>query len=251
MPSSYREIISQVRQILLEPHPAHPKEPLVWQHLRANARLLFNQALNTPVSWALASTLLDVDENNDVYLLNASNFGKDVLVETIDDADPNHISRPLRRMSMASSLLGGSEPYAIGGYYSHSLLGSPHSAHTVVIFREDGAVRVKVLPKPHTAAQYRFWYEVSGLNTDALDNFFAVPAGEDLLCLRTALSCLPGSVWPGFTSQESADKRRELAVTLAADVKDHQAEYKHYIATDRQPGITEMRGFQDDEYRWG
>src|SRR5262245_36145551 len=105
MPNSYREIISQVRQYLLEPHPARPHELLIWQHLRQNARLLFNQALNTPVSWALGSKTLDVNENDDIYLLNAPNFGKDVLVETIDETDPDHQSRPIRRMSMQSSLL--------------------------------------------------------------------------------------------------------------------------------------------------
>src|SRR5262245_33817762 len=134
MPSSYRQLISQVRLNLLEPHPARPSEPIIWTHMRQNARLLFNQALNTPVNWSILSQDLDVDQNNDIYLLNAANFGKDVLVHTIDETDPNHVERPIRRMSLQSSLLGGFEPYAVGED-SFTMLGNKHAAQTFVFYR--------------------------------------------------------------------------------------------------------------------
>lgn len=252
MPNSYRELISQIRLNLLEPHPAKPSEPVIWNSLRQNARLRFNQALNTPVNWVTASHVLDVEENKDRYMLPAQNFGKDVLVETFDDADPNFVSRPLRRMSLQSSPLGGNAPYATGVDYSHTMLGEKHSAHTAVIYRDvGGSVWVLFMPKPHTAARYRFWYETAEPNTDALENFFPVPAGQDLLCLSTALSCLPGAEWAGMTREECAAKRVELGLTLGNDVKAHDDAYRRYIATDRQAGITAMRGFQDDEYMWG
>lgn len=252
MPNSYRELISQIRLNLLEPHPAKPSEPIIWNNLRQNARLLFNQALNTPVSWAIESFTLDMDENNDLYQLQAENFGKDVLIETMDDTDPNFVGRPVRRMSLQSSPLGGNEPYITGFDYSHTMLGEKHSAQTMVIYRDSaGNVWVKVLPKPHTAAQYKFWYETAEPNTTALDNFFPILAGQDLLCLSTALSCLPGAEWAGMTKQECADKRRELGLTLGNDVKRHDDAYRRYIATDRQAGLTVMRGFQDDEYAEG
>jgi len=219
--------------------------------MRQNARLLFNQALNTPVQWSTLSQDLDVDENNDIYLLNAANFGKDVLVHTIDEIDPNHVERPIRRMSLQSSLLGGGEPYAIGEDWSATMLGNKHSANTFVFYREAGAVKIKVLPKPHASAKYRIWYETSEPNTDALDNFFTVPAGEDLLCIQTAFDCLPGAQWSGMSMEENAAKRRELGLTLGPAAKAHDDQYRRYIATDRQAGLTIMRGFQDDEYQWG
>lgn len=249
MPNSYRELISQIRLNLLEPHPAHPSEPVIWNSLRQNARLRFNQALNTPISWAIESDTLDVNENNDKYLLTADNFGKDVLVEPIDPADPDFVGRPVRRMSLQSSLVGGYDQYVTDG---GSNLGIKHSAHTFIFYRDaQGNVSVRVLPKPHTAAQYKIWYETAEPNTNALDNFFPVPAGVDLLCLGTALSCLPGAEWAGKTEEECADKREELGLTLANDVKQHDEAYRRYIVTDRQSGLTVMRGFQDEEYRWG
>jgi hypothetical protein len=251
MPSTYREIISQIRLNLLEPHPARPSEPVIWNSLRQNARLLFNQALNTPVNWSTLSYDLDVNENDDIYLLPAPNFGKDVLVHTVDETDPNHVERPIRRMSLQSSLLGGHEPYATGWGDFSETSGNKHAAQTFVFFREGGAVKIKVLGKHGQTAQYRIWYEAVDPNTDALDNFFPIAAGQDLLCLSTALSCLPGAEWPGMTKQERADRRRELGATLANSVKAHDDQYRRYIATDRQAGLTVMRGFDDSSYMDG
>src|SRR5262245_9138534 len=234
---------------LLEPHPARPTEPIIWTHMRQNARLLFNQALNTPVNWATAFFDLDVNDGDDIYLLGAANFGKDILVHTIDETDPNHVERPVRRMSLQSSLLGGNEPYLTGwGDFSQPIVGSKHTAQTFVFYREDGAVKIKVMPEPQTAAQYRIWYETSEPNTTALENFFTVPAGEDLLVIRTAFDCLPGAEWTGMTREECAAKRQELGLTLGPAAKAHDEQYRRYIATDRQAGLTVMRGFQDDEY---
>lgn len=252
MPNTYRELISQIRLNLLEPHPAKPSEPVIWTHLRQNARLLFNQALNTPISWAIESHTLDVNENDDLYLLPAANFGKDVLVEPIDVNDPDFVGRPVRRMSLQSSLLGGNTPYATDYGYSHTSLGEKHSAHTFIFYRDSGAsVHVRVMPKPQTAAQYKIWYETAEPNTTALDNFFPILAGQDLLCLQTAFDCLPGAQWAGMTSEECADKRKELGLTLGSAAKAHNEQYRRYIATDRQAGLTIMRGFHDDEYRYG
>jgi hypothetical protein len=252
MPNTYRELISQIRLNLLEPHPNHPSEPVIWTHLRQNARRLFNQALNTPVSWAIEWHVLDVNENDDLYLLPAQNFGKDVLVEPIDVSDPNFVGRPVRRMSLQSSLLGGNTPYT-SDYGYLNMLGEKHSANTFVFIRDSAAgnVRIRVYPKPHMAAQYKIWYETSEPNTTALDNFFPILAGQDLLCLSTAFSCLPGAEWSDMSREESADKRKELGVTLGSDVKGHADEYKRYIATDRNQGLSVLRGFQDSEYMDG
>src|SRR5262247_1090720 len=250
MPNTYRELISQIRLNLLEPHPAKPSEPVIWNALKQNARLLFNMALNTPVSWATESHILDVNENDDTYLLPAANFGKDILVETIDPADPNHVPRPVRRMSLQSSLLGGNSPYIQNWDHTYQMLGEKHSAQTFVFTRDSaiGNVSIRVLPVPHTSAQYKIWYETAEPNATALDNYFPILAGQDLLCLRVSLSCLPGAEWSEMTPEQCAEKRQELGMTLGADVKAHTDAYRQYIATDRQAGLTAMRGFQDSEY---
>jgi len=252
MPVTYRELISQVRLNLLEPHPAHPSEVIIWHHLRQNAGLLFNQALNTPVSWAIDSTIIAVNQTEDIYPLMATNFGKDVLVEAIDPTDPNFVARPVRRMSLQSSLLGGNSPYVTDVDWNYTMTGDKFSVNTMIFIRDlNGGVSIKVMPKPTQTAFYKIWYDTTEPNTDALGNSFSIPAGENLLCLRVAWSCLPATEWPGYIEEQNIEKRRELGITLNQSVQDHDREYRKYIATDRQPGLTVLRGFQDSEYYEG
>lgn len=247
MPTTYREIMAQVFETLLQPHPAHPDERIVYRHLKQNVQLLFNQALNQPPSWDVASIDLNVDETRDTYQITAGDFGKDTLVHTVDDSDPNHVERPINRMSLQSSLIDGAAPYAWGVDRGWPFLGYKHSANTFVFYREAGSIFVKLLPKPAIAATYRIWYETSEPSMTLGDNLI-LPQGESLLCLRVAFSCLPGTSWCGKTEAENREKRKELAVTLAADKADHELQWRHFTATDRNQGRGVMRGFDDEEY---
>lgn len=247
MPTTYRELFSQVRENLLECHPSAPSERIIYRHLKQNAQLLFNQALNQPPNWTLAFTQVDVQEGVDEYSLSEASFGKDTLVHTMDDSDPNHFERPVRRMSMQSSLLGGREVYT-SVPHSYDLLGEKHSAHTFVFYREtSGGVKVKVLPKPHMACSYKVWYETMEPDV-SLGSTITIPMGESLLCVQTAFDSLPGAHWCGFTKQEDADRRKELALTLGNAAKAHQLEYRRYIATDTRRGKIVQSGFLDSDY---
>lgn len=250
MPVTYRECLSRVSMMLGEPHPVAPSEPMIWRALSDAAQHLFNQAMNSPVSWAITSIDLDVVADQDKYLLPAQDFGKDVLIETIDTSEPNHTPRPVRRMSLQSSLIGGYDLYA-ERYGSQWLEGAKHTVQTMVVFRENGQVYIRTLPKPPVGAltaQYRIWYERMEANTDSDANSFIVPAGVPLLCARAAFTVLPHAQWAGFDDAQNANKRKELAVTITSDKTDYEKEWKRYLATDRQAGVTSMRGFDDESY---
>lgn len=256
MPVTYRECLSRVIQMLGEPHPVYPSEPAIWRALADAAQHLFNQAMNSPVAWSISSIDLDVVADQDEYLLPAPDFGKDVLIETVDPTDPNHVPRPVRRMSLQSSLIGGYDLYA-ERYGSLWLTGVKHTVQTMALYRKDGAVYIRTLPKPPVGAQtakYRVWYERMEANTDSDANNFIVPAGVPLLCARAAFTVLPHAQWSGFNDAQNANKRKELAVTISSDKTDYEREWKRYLATDRQPGVTSMRGFDDASYQadyWG
>lgn len=247
MPTTYRELIFQIRENLLDPHPMHPREQIVYRHLKQNSQLLFNHLLNQPPNWALESTQVDVAQDQHEYTITAENFGKDVLVETMDDSDPQHVARPIRRMSLQSSLLGGRDVYTWPSV-SMTTAGEKHSAHTFVFYREpSGAIKVRVEPIPTMAASYKVWFETMEPDV-SLGAFFPVAMGESLLCLQSAFDSLPGAHWPGFTKTEDSDRRKELAVTLGAAAKAHQLEYKRFAATDTKRGRIVATGFQDDSY---
>lgn len=250
MPFTYRQLVGRIRLFLLEPSPMAPKEPLVFEHLSMNAQLLFNQAINAPPSWSLTSWDLDVNDGDDQYLISPPNFGKDTLVVTVDDTDPNHIERPIRRMSVPSAPIGGREVYAYASNFTQR--GIKHSAQTFVFWREPGGAQyVKVYPKPTEAATYRIWYETTEPNTDSLDNSFLFPQAASLLCVKTAFDCLPGTEWAGYTKAENKDQRQQLGVTLGAAATNHEREYRRWISSDRKSGRILANGFQDRQYGTG
>lgn len=248
--ATYSQINAEVRGLLIEPSPDRPSEPFVFRHLKLNAQLLFNQGINAPPSWCLAYYDLNVTEGEgDTYSISRTNFGKDTLVHTIDDTDPNHVERPIRRMSVQSSLLGGNDPYAYASNFTQR--GIKHGAQTFVFWREPaGAIKVKVMPKPDQDATYRIWYETNEPDTTSLGNTLEIPAAFALLCVKTAFDCLPGTEWSGNTKKENSDQRKELALTLGAAATEHRREWVRYISTDRTSGRVLASGFDDANYRW-
>lgn len=245
---TYREIDARIGMYLGEPHPAYPSEPVRWRYLADCAQLLFNQALNSPANWAIQSVDVTVQPGQEVYELQASNFGKDVLIHTIDATDPNHIETPVRRMSLQSSLLGGNDNYARQSFYPFA--GLKHTVQTFVFFRENGHPFFKILPaNVPQSADYRIYYEEAEINTDNEANAFPLPpAGVPYLCAYTAAMLLPLTRWCGMTEEQNAIKRKEFGATLPSMVTSLEKEWRRYLATDRKAGLTVMRGFDDSNY---
>lgn len=248
MPTTYRECLSRISMLLGEPHPNYPSEPVIWRYLADAAQLLFQQAMNSPPAWSVQYEDITVQPNQDLYQLAAGNFGKDVLVETIDLTDPNHVSAPVRRMSLQSALLGGNSEYVQQSYYP--MAGLKHTVQTMIFYREGSSVNIRILPKNvPQSADYRIWYYSAEVNTDTESNTFALPQGVPYLCAYTAGLLLPLTRWCGFTEEQNSARRKEFGATLPRLVQDHEREWRKFLATDRKPGLTVMRGFDDESYQ--
>jgi len=234
---------------LFEPHPTFPSEPHIWRALADNAQLLFNQALNTPVSWRLQSTDVSIGPGMAEIMLIADNFGKDVLAHTIDLSDPNHVERPLRRLSMQSSLLGGADPYAAGGEISAN--GARHTVNTLVFYRKDGVPYIKPLPlQQEQSAEYRIWYESAEPELVSEGSELILPQGVPLLCLMATRAVLPVARWCGYSDAQNMEMRKSIALSLQPEIELHDREWRKLIATDRQAGPVIIRGFDDSAYEW-
>lgn len=242
MASTYRELLSRVDLLLGEPHPANPSQPTRWEVFQGAVQLVYNVALNAPVSWVTRNTTLSVYENQDTYTLNHADFSKDILVETIDLADPTHVSRPVSRSSLQS------EPLTFFPQSGESVTvdGVMHSARVMAFYREDGVVKVRVMPMPTTSADYRVWFETASPNTDSDLNSLFSPAGESYIVTLCALNLLPHCQWAGMGKEETKQKRRDLKEILAANVAVHEKAWRVYLATDRQSGVVRLRGFDDE-----
>lgn len=239
---SYRELLSRVDLLLGEPHPTHPSLPIRWEAMRGAVQLITNVALNTSVAWSVNSTKLTVHPDVETYTIKEGNFGKDVLIETIDESNPNHISRPVSRSSLQSS------PYTFFPASGDSVTvdGSAHSARVMAFFREDGSLKVRVSPIPTLTATYRIWYETNTTNTDSLGNSLFSPVGESYLVALVAFNLLPYCQWPGLDAKQVIQKRAELRETLAASVAIHEKQWRIYLSNDRQAGVVRLRGFGDE-----
>jgi len=247
MPITYRQLQSRVRMLMGEPHPSHPSEPVLWRHLADQAQLLFNQTLNQPVSWAVDSVQFSVDESTDIYAMPAQNFGKDLLIETLDELDPNHVPRPVRRMSLQSSVYGGEASYF--GVNQLPGNGEKHSAQTMAIYWEDGNPWLRLYPKPTRQADYRIWYEIAGPATTTDSSNLDIPAaGQAYLTAIVAASVLPLAQWAGLSFDQNSQQRKEFAASLAVTLPQHEKAWRSYIANDRQSGVVIARGFDDRAY---
>ena len=240
MASTYRQLLSRVDLLLGEPHPANPSLPTRWEVLQGVTQLIFNVALNSPVSWTVQHTEITVADSIDTYTIAAADFGKDLLVETYDPSDLLHTPRPVSRTSLQSQIY---TTFPASG--TVTVDGVTHSAQSFAFYRENNATKFRVFPTPTTTAWYRVWYETASPNTDSDQNSLFAPAGETYLVSLCALNLLPYCQWAGMDKNETMEKRRNLEKILAANVAIHEKQWKIYLASDRQSGLVRLRGFGD------
>lgn len=241
--ATFAEIVAGVRAMLDDPSPQSPNPRAILEHYKLNAQLLFTQAQNSAVSWSVNSTILTTAADTDTYLITAQNFGKDVLVHTIDPANEWHVERVIPRISMQSRQQGYFGPKAA------TTSGTYHTAELMVFYREDGSTYVQIRPQPAGSVSYKIWYDVETIGDVTLSGSPILPSSHPYLQLRVAASCLPYCVWTGGAEDET--KRRNLGVMFAAQMQEQRDAFLKYLATDRQIGVTVRRGFDDEVYAEG
>lgn len=241
--ATFAEICQGVRAMLDDPQSQRPNPRVILEHYKANAQLLLTQAQNSAVSWSVSSTILTTAANTDTYLITAPNFGKDVLVHTIDPSNDWHVEREIPRISLQSRQQGyfGPKEATTNGAY--------HSAELMVFYREAGATYVQVRPQPAGSVQYKIWYDTEVIDDVTLGGSPIVPVSHPYLQMRVAASCLPYCVWTGGPEDET--KRANLQRMFLANLQEQRDAFLKYLATDRQIGVTVRRGFDDEVYADG
>lgn len=241
--ATFSEILSGVRAMLDDPGPQTPSPRIILEHYKANAQLLLTQAQNSAVSWSVSSTTLTTAAGVDTYLITAQNFGKDVLVHTIDPANDWHVEREIPRLSMQSRQQGYYGPHqATTG-------GDRHTAELMVFYREAGGIYVQIRPAPAGSVQYKIWYDLETIDDVTLSGSPIMPVSHPYLQMRVAASCLPYCVWTGGPADEA--KRANLQKMFLANLQEQRDAFLKYLATDRQIGVTVRKGFDDEVYADG
>lgn len=197
------------------------------------------ESQNTGISWSVNKFDLTVGlgQPDYGYLVPAPDFAKDIIVRTIDPADPFHVSREITRVS----------PQDVDQYYlgpDTSSQGSLHTAVCVTVHRVGPSVYMKFFPSPSGNAIYRIWYETGSFPSDLNTEPF-LPPFHAYLKLRAALSCLPKCTWAGYSPETNQAFRKEIGASLAPDLTDFQRAFRVWITSDRIESVVKRVGFGD------
>lgn len=243
--STYRELLSRVDLLLDEPHAASPSIPVRWEVMRGALQQMTNIVLDAPPAWSIHNVDFTVADGVDTYTLVANDFGKPVLIETVNSGDPYHVPRPIAISSiesLLSSAFPGSSGEDLGGN------GVLHTARAIALYRDSGNVKVRVFPVPSMAATYRVYYEVASANDDSLDNQMVMPALDNAIVYTTVVGCLPRCKWSNLTDAANAAKRSEMLKVYAPLALQQEREARRYLATDKQSGRATLTGYDDAGY---
>lgn len=242
--STFAESFSAVRTLLDDPSPVKPNPRVILEHYKTEAQLLLNQAQNSSVSWSVRSFELTAQPDKEKYAITAQDFGKDVLVHTIDESNPWHVERQIPRTTLQSRETAYFGPKKVVG------AANCHTAAVFVLYWENGAPFFQIRPVPDGSVKYKVWYEIGLLGGGEIgdDTTPILPVSHPYLHLRVARSCLPYADWPELTNAEKRDKKRDLALSFSASIQEQADAFRRYIATDRQHGVVRRRGFEDDQY---
>jgi hypothetical protein len=237
------DCISEVRQLLDQPMVQKPSPHLIHLHLKYNAQLIFNNANNASPNWQVRTWDLVVGSGSDTYIIAANDFGKDVLVHTLNPSNPQYAERQIRRCDIQSL------PHMYDGPKQYGTVDTPNTptAELMCFFWRDTVPYVLVRPQPNGTAMYRIWYETRVVDTE-LSSQPILPAGHPYLNLLTAVACLPHAEWMGLAPEANTAKRQELAVTLDAATSAHSDAFRKYMATDKVDGVVRKRPFPDYDY---
>lgn len=214
--------MENVRLRLGEPRANKPGYALLLQQVSSHTRTVKRHKQNTGNAWDYNDVEIDVEQDEDTYLINRPDFGTPLVLITRDDSNPQHIVRVIDYYAPQNIFYNYSLPGNIGSYVVN-LDGSFHSAMRYTVFRKSNQVYLQILPKPALACTYvlRYVLSANGVDGMALTQDPVEAADADLIEIRSAKSLLSNSEWMAGDSVEgrayNADKRKELIVTLRDD----------------------------------
>lgn len=232
------ELEAALRSTLLYPDNESPNRVQTWHAINSNAQLLFLQGQNTRCAWSISSFILPVSAGQSDYVIPAMDFGKDLLVETIDESDPYHVAREIPRIDLQDK----------GLWYNST--GRANAANwTASAFSfyrsESGVPMVKIIPESAGSVSYKVWYETTDGEFSAYSSAFKFPQFIHLLRYKTALELLPYCRWSSLSLQEAQMRASSLAMVMEKKEAEYQRAFDDYISSTRDEGSFERAGYGD------
>lgn len=220
MPIAVRDLVAGVRAYC--GYPAHDilnnATLLLYIHDESDQlRTLLNI---TDQNFLLERFYIDVNSSTSEYSVDAPvGFGIPILCNTVNDADPQHVTREIPIVTVQDIDLYYIGPRQITGSSVY-----PHVATSWSFFTEGGQWTAKVTPVHGTPARYQFWYSPARPTPPQLaDNYQLLENFTNLLKVSVALKCLPDCLTP--TNAEQVKMRTSM---LAASKQEYGAAFDLY-----------------------
>lgn len=225
-----------------DPRANAPNDLLVLLQVCSQTRNLLRQKQNTGNPLNFGDTYVDVDANEDTYLINVPSFGTPLVVMTRDEGNPNHIVRLVPFYLPQNLYYSWGLPNNAGAFIIN-WDGSNNTAERCSFYWKDNQAYVQFNPIPYLPCQYqiRFIQNANQVNNMALTQSPVEDADSDLIEIRSAKSMLSNAEWMAGDSAEgrtyNSNKRKELLVTLRDDQMEAQRQFDAAVLTTTGPRI--------------
>lgn len=233
------EICENTRLRLGDPRAQSPNDQAVLNAVCSQVRSLLRFRRITGNPWNFNDLIVQVVGNNDTYAISASDFGQPLAVITHDPTNPVWVPRLVKIYEPQNLVLD--IPALPNSYAAWAYLPADASnctAQRVAFYWRDNVAYVQFWPMPTLPAAYKVRYlqNANSVAQAALSSSPLPSEDDDLVELRAATSLLPISEWYEPSSKDgrmaNAEKRRDLAVTLA---NDERTARELFEASMRQP----------------
>lgn len=241
MADTINSIIGGVRSYLRFPPESLISDGVIVERIFDKLAYYINQLNLTAENWHLEQWLMDVDPSEEVYSVNQVDWGVPMLIETIDESDPQHQRREIEicRMQDLDRFYDGPSTVL------NSPVGYPWSAQAMAFYRESGQDKVRVVPTPSVSASYRVWYEPAGISVSALTDVVPFLSNfSNLLKVDTAIVCLPD------TEMDDVKYKRVQSV-LTLDLERFTQQFEMFKQNLFQEQTGKRRGWGDDYDNYG
>lgn len=239
---NFRQLLTNTRIRLGEPRAQRPSDLALLLMVRTQVQSFLTQANLSDKPWAVDEVpLIAVGGVEDYDVGSASQFGKPIQVRTVWPS-PNHVESTIEFFELGDINFEWDLPRDMA--YGWAPDGSPNTAQRIAFFRKAGRDQVyaRIMPIPQVGATYQILYQVGVYGeTESLDDIPVLPQHHALVEIRAAIDALPHAEW-GDDENMNREKRKELALTLAATEGRLAKEFNNYIKT---ATISRRIGFRD------
>lgn len=223
-----RGSLSNIRIRLRDPRAQQPSDRNLLVLFSTHVQNLLTEANLRGRYWSVDETQIIVNPNVTEYPIGIEGFGKPIEVRATYPANPGYRTHDVEFTELGDLNFEAAEPFWTNFFTGYNAPGVYNNR--VAFYRKNGNVQLRI-PPGSTNATYTIIFQVGTYGQTApLDDELLFPEFYALAELRTAISALPHAEWTEDKA-ENREMRKELALTLAEDLRTTYALFRSYVAS--------------------